>query len=164
MIAFLHGERDFLGALGAQPSDLTAWLAYGDWLEERAEPARAEYVRACAALARGELTAEASATAMRRLAELAGAASVAWLEEVTRLRGGLPMRIRVSDYQLLGNDPPRAMLDRMMTFIYGELESGTVRFGDVVAIPLEDGGELVKPVRYLFTLQTQFTEVSAGRT
>ncbi len=47
-------EAAFLEALKANPADDTARLVYADWLDEHGEPAKAEYLRLVAMLARAE--------------------------------------------------------------------------------------------------------------
>jgi uncharacterized protein (TIGR02996 family) len=42
--AFTDDDKVFLRAIMANPAELTAWLAYADWLEERGDP-RAEFIR-----------------------------------------------------------------------------------------------------------------------
>ncbi|MBA4190695.1 MAG: hypothetical protein C0467_22145 [Planctomycetaceae bacterium] len=47
-------EAAFLEAMKANPADDTARLVYADWLDEHAEPAKAEYLRLVTALAHAE--------------------------------------------------------------------------------------------------------------
>ncbi|MBY0458079.1 MAG: TIGR02996 domain-containing protein, partial [Gemmataceae bacterium] len=44
-------DRAFLRAIVANPAEVTAWLAYVDWLDEHGESVRAEFVRLQARLA-----------------------------------------------------------------------------------------------------------------
>jgi uncharacterized protein (TIGR02996 family) len=39
-----ENEQGFIDAIRANPNDLTLWLVYADWLEERGDP-RAEQIR-----------------------------------------------------------------------------------------------------------------------
>jgi uncharacterized protein (TIGR02996 family) len=150
-------ERGFLEAIAARPTDEVAWLIYADWLEERGDAARAEYLRVAAALGWG-------GAAAQRLEQLVPAVAADWRGAVTRLRAGLPMRFRIADVQLLGNDPPREMFDRTLTLVQGVLESGTVRLGDEVAIPLEGGGVQAARVSSLFTFRRyDYREMCAGQ-
>jgi uncharacterized protein (TIGR02996 family) len=50
---FTDEDRAFLRGILTNPADLTGWLAYADWLDERADP-RAEFVRL--EVRRGQLT------------------------------------------------------------------------------------------------------------
>ena len=38
-------DKQFLRAILANPAELTAWLAYADWLDEHQEPLRSEFLR-----------------------------------------------------------------------------------------------------------------------
>ncbi len=42
---FTSEDKAFLTAILNQPAELTGWLAYADWLDERGQPVRAEYLR-----------------------------------------------------------------------------------------------------------------------
>lgn len=45
LIPLSDEDKQFLRAILANPAELTAWLAYADWLDEHAQPVRAEFVR-----------------------------------------------------------------------------------------------------------------------
>ena len=47
---FTSEDKAFLTAILNQPAELTGWLAYADWLDEREQPVRAEYLRLLARL------------------------------------------------------------------------------------------------------------------
>ena len=67
----MSDETAFLTALKANPLDDTARLIYSDWLDERDEPGKAEYLRRVVALAQreGNLATDPEATPLLKLAE-----------------------------------------------------------------------------------------------
>jgi uncharacterized protein (TIGR02996 family) len=158
----MDDQQALLDALAAYPEDDAVWLVYADWLEERGDPG-SEFLRLSVALGRGDLEAEQVAATARRLARLRKSLDPAWLERIIRLRAGRPLRIRITDVLRLGNPPPREMFDRIMTIVCGTLESGTVRVGDQVSIPLENGGCTIERVISLEMFAKDYREISAGQ-
>lgn len=79
-------ERDLLAAIAAH--DEHARLVYADWLEERGDAARAEYVRLQATILHASDTSQADylayLNAAKRLRELAGQLALAWRIQVAR--------------------------------------------------------------------------------
>jgi uncharacterized protein (TIGR02996 family) len=110
--AALRIERELLAAIASH--DEHARLVYADWLEERGDAARAEYVRLQAAIVRAPMDTLAQhlayLNASKRLRELAGALSLDWRIQVARpaVEGcRAPGRCTQDWGQLVPTDHPR---------------------------------------------------------
>ncbi|MFO0821907.1 MAG: ribosomal protein L7/L12 [Gemmataceae bacterium] len=75
-------EAAFLEALKANPADDTVRLVYADWLDEHAEPAKAEYLRHVATLALAEEEYAREQPHETRLFALAATLPTGWQAEV----------------------------------------------------------------------------------
>jgi uncharacterized protein (TIGR02996 family) len=85
-------EAGFIAALLAEPSDVTTLLVYADWLDERADPRRAEYLRLLAAKRPNR----------RRLAQLRRAVDPVWaLTVADRIGCDSTVRITAGSFQTL---------------------------------------------------------------
>jgi uncharacterized protein (TIGR02996 family) len=152
----------FLEALASNPDDDAVWQVFADWLEERGDP-RSAFIRQTIALSQGAIAPQQAEAAAEQLATLGDRIEPEWLARVLRLRAARRLRFRITDVHRLGEVPPREMLDRAMTVLIGVLESGTVRVGDKVALPLEKGGYVQETVTHLVTFAKSYEELSAGK-
>src|SRR5262249_46613273 len=89
-------------------------------------------------------------SAAARVGELARSLPEPWAGRMLQLWGSRPPRLRIVEVQFLGNIPPQYMFDRAMTHLHCVLESGRVRLGDEVRVPLEGGGTRPERVTCLF--------------
>jgi uncharacterized protein (TIGR02996 family) len=158
----MDADIDFLNVLAAHPGDDAAWLVYADWLEERGED-RADFLRGVVAFSQG-LPLDKVESAARRLGRITPSLPESWVGPVLHLWRTRPSRLRIVDIQYIGNDPPQDMFERTMTHLHCVLESGRVRLGDEVVIPLEDGGFRCERVTCLFDWrQTGYRELGFGQ-
>jgi uncharacterized protein (TIGR02996 family) len=139
----LGHERAFLYVIAGKRRDATPWLIYADWLEERGDPRR-ELIRLMTALSSETFPCTKVEPAIERLRELHASVSLDWLTTVNRLRSRGPLCIRLTNtygqahgpidpYHGLVTDNPG------YTIIQGILVWGTIRVGDEVSVPTEDG-------------------------
>jgi uncharacterized protein (TIGR02996 family) len=155
---------DLLPALLAQPDDDTDWLVYADWLEERSQPLRAEWVRRVVALGAGGLPIPDLQAALRLFKKQRHLVGPDWADILWRLRAARPMRFRIFDIWCIGDSPPREMLDRALTIVQGALEAGTIRVGQEVLVPLTGGGSRTDRVFALDTRkQADFRAYAVGQ-
>ncbi len=78
----MSDEAAFLEALKANPADDTTRLVYADWLDERNEPEKAEYLRLVAKLASTSAVIDPEATTVRHLCVVEERMPRAWREVV----------------------------------------------------------------------------------
>ncbi|MBA4063964.1 MAG: hypothetical protein C0501_09675 [Isosphaera sp.] len=97
----------FLAHLRADPADLTAWLAYADWLDEQDDPTGA-FVRLSLDFTAGRVPVEPEFAHADRLDELAAAADPDTREAMADYRSGLPVRLQVCGVMRLGPGPEAA--------------------------------------------------------
>jgi uncharacterized protein (TIGR02996 family) len=146
-------EQGFLRSLKDSPDDVTA-LVYSDWLEERGEPAGAEYLRLLVALGRAETT-EAALQAAARLGEHPTRGE-AWAVRCCNLLARRPLRFRILEVHRRGDFP------EPFTALYGILQSGRLRRGIGVMLPCRSGA--VRTYIYdLYTPPEWSGQVPAGR-
>jgi uncharacterized protein (TIGR02996 family) len=79
-------ESGFLDALRADPNDGTTRLVYADWLDERGDTARAEFLRLAARTAAGGAASAEERSRRERLRQLSTGQDAAWLAAAIGLR------------------------------------------------------------------------------
>jgi uncharacterized protein (TIGR02996 family) len=79
-------EAAFFGALRSDPNDTTARLVYADWLDERGDAARAEFLRLSVRTTVGTAANDEERARRERLRQLAVGLDSAWLAVATGLR------------------------------------------------------------------------------
>jgi uncharacterized protein (TIGR02996 family) len=84
----------FLAHLRAAPADLTAWLAYADWLDEQGDPT-GPFVRLSLDFTAGRVPPEPEDAHADRFDALAGTADPDTRELMAVYRSGLPVRLQV---------------------------------------------------------------------
>ncbi|MBY0232133.1 MAG: TIGR02996 domain-containing protein [Gemmataceae bacterium] len=92
----MNDERSFLAAMAVSPDDDLLRLAFADWLEERGEDARAEFIRCQVGPARDERRAEELLQAHREEWERPFRAAGAWVS----FHRGLPWFLQIEAARL----------------------------------------------------------------
>src|SRR5262245_58442703 len=151
----------FLGRLGEQPGDLTTWLVFADWLDERDDPAGA-FIRLSLDLTAGRVVPEETQRRIEEYEKLFAATPEDVREAMARYRSSLPARFRVADILRIGKDPPEEMGGYARTVAVGFLESGEVRIGmDLGLAPLQNGR--ARPPVMMEVFMKLIRSASAGR-
>ena len=109
MLLLDHGA--FLDKLRENPADLTCWLVYADWLDERNDPT-GPFVRRALDFTAGRVPFEENYAHIARLNDLAKRADPATRELMAEYRSNLPLRLQVCECVRVGHHPPRD------TFVY----------------------------------------------
>jgi uncharacterized protein (TIGR02996 family) len=82
----MSDETAFLDALRAAPNDTTARVVYADWLDERGDAARAEFLRLAVLTSIASDASDAELARRERLRQLAVGLDTMWLAAATGLR------------------------------------------------------------------------------
>jgi uncharacterized protein (TIGR02996 family) len=118
----------FLAWLREYPADLTTWLVYADWLEERGE-LTGPFIRLSLQLTTGQVPRETAEACIAGFERLYAAAHSETRQLLATYRSTLPTRFRVLHRFFIGEDPPREMFGYARTVAVGFLEAGRIRPG-----------------------------------
>lgn len=116
-------HSDFLNKLRDNPADLSGWLVYADWLDERDDPT-GTYVRLALEFTAGRVPVEPHYSHAQRLYALAPRAHTPTRELLGEYRDRLPLRLQVCDCLKIGHNPPREMFGYARTIIIVAVLSG----------------------------------------
>lgn len=151
----------FLAKLREHPADLTTWLVYADWLEERCEPT-ASFIRLSLELTTGQIPAEVAEARMAEFERLYALAHPETRELLATYRSALPTRFRVLNCFLIGEEPPREMFGYARTIAVGFLEAGRLRPGMNLGVGCYADGR-PRPLQTILVLDRDVEELVAGR-
>lgn len=119
-------HHTFLDRLREYPTDLTTWLVYADWLDERGE-ATSPFIRLSLQLTSGQVPRESAEACIAEFEKRYAAAHPETRELLATYRSTLPTRFRVLDRIFIGEDPPQEVFGYARTVAFGFLEAGRIR-------------------------------------